>query len=88
MTGVLTTIVVAIVVAALGEVALSGAITLINTCLTAWLVHGQRRVRTGQRELRDAITAPRRMLYDVEGKPIGTVIDLNSDRHPSWAVHT
>ena len=61
------------VLGAAGETALAGAIagafTLVNTVLTAWLVREQRGIRR-------TLTAPRALVYDAAGRPVGTILEL------------
>jgi hypothetical protein len=61
------------IVAAAGDTTagaiVAGAFGLVNTVLVAYLAREQ--VRT-----RKVLTAPRRMIFDAEGRPIGTMLDL------------
>jgi hypothetical protein len=48
---------------------LAGAFGIAQTLLIAYLAREQRKTRK-------ALVAPRRLIFDVEGRPIGTMLDL------------
>ncbi|MCW2986723.1 MAG: hypothetical protein JWR63_4293 [Conexibacter sp.] len=67
------------ILAAAGDTAMgagmAGAFGLANTLLIAYLAREQRKTRK-------VLTAPRRLIYDHEGRPIGTMLDLR--RAEDW----
>lgn len=84
----------AVVAALLGDAtvgaAIAGAFSVANTCLAAWLLRSQQRVRRGQEHIQRGqehthriLTAPRRAVYDSDGRMIGTVLRLEDE---SWAT--
>jgi hypothetical protein len=57
---------------------ISGLFTFINTGLLLLL-------RRDHHEMRTALTADRRIIYDADGRPIGTVLDLRTgDSWDAW----
>jgi hypothetical protein len=50
---------------------LAGLFSVVNTVLL-W------QLGRGHKELKEAITSDRRIIYDADGKPIGTVLDLRT----------
>lgn len=69
-----------VIAAAQSEVTVAligGGFTLINTALLAVLHRKATDIQADQKETRAALTAPRRIVYDQGGNPIGTVIDLH-----------
>jgi hypothetical protein len=60
-----------------------GVLVMFNT----WFTHRLRRAVSDARsdiaDTRRALLAPRKIVFDANGKPAGTILDLRSDA-PSW----
>jgi hypothetical protein len=66
--------------------AIGGVFSCLNTALNAWILRrlGQTRTQVDQTrekvdETHRIMTAPRRALYDSEGRIVGTMLDLKTD---------
>lgn len=89
-----TAYVVGVAVAAVGEAVtaaiIGGGFTMLNTALlvllnrkTSGLEEQAAVIQEDQQATKKALTAPRRIVYDQDGDPIGTVIDLRQG--DDWA---
>lgn len=68
--------VLAVVSDTITAAAIAGLFSVLNTIIGAFLLREQRRVRK-------VLAAPRQMVYDAAGRPIGTVLDLRTHA-PEW----
>lgn len=63
--------------------AVAGVFSVLNTLLSGVLLRDVRRTQSGVRHTHRVLTAPRRAVYDQEGRVIGTVLRLETDE--DWA---
>lgn len=57
-----------------------GLFSLINTGISLYVAHKQRRVERGVRHTHRILTAPRKAVFDSDGHMVGTVLALEHDR--------
>lgn len=62
---------------ATGAAVIAGFFTVVNTAMLAVLHRRQGDLQRNQEDVKTALTAPRRLIYDQDGNPIGTVLDLH-----------
>lgn len=63
--------------------AVAGVFSVLNTLIGGLLLRDVRRTQAGVRHTHKVLTAPRRAVYDNEGRVIGTVLRLETDE--DWA---
>jgi hypothetical protein len=61
--------------------------SVINTFFNARLLQRVEHTHTEVKRTRKVLEAPRRVLYDQEGRPFGTVLALEED-DTDWSVQT
>lgn len=62
---------------------IAGVFSVVNTLINAITLRAVRNTEAGVRHTHKVLTAPRRAIYDSEGRVIGTVLRLDPDE--DWA---